>query len=90
MAKKDRKRQPEERAPGKSASEVSKRGWRVIGLGIGLLVVGFYLLTFTDPMGQNWASHLSPFVILGGYAAIAIGILLPEKSSAQASSTPHP
>lgn len=58
---------------------ISKRGWKVIGFGIGTAVLGFYILSFTDPAGQNWASNLSPFVILGGYATIAIGIVFPEK-----------
>lgn len=58
---------------------ISKRGWKTIGCGIGTAALGFYILTFTDPAGQNWASNLSPFVILGGYAAIAVGIILPDK-----------
>ena len=58
---------------------VSKRGWKVIGCGIGIVTVGFYVLSLTDPAGQNWASNLSPFLLLGGYATIAVGIVLPEK-----------
>ena len=54
---------------------ISTRGWKVIGAGIGVVVLGFIVLSFTDPGGQNWASTLSPFLILGGYAAVAVGIL---------------
>ena len=57
---------------------ISKRGWKVIGLGIGIVAIGFYVLSLTDPGGQNWASNLSPFLILGGYAIIGIGIVLPD------------
>ena len=85
MSKKSKKTQPLQ-VPQKSVSAtgISKRGWKVIGAGIGILAVGFYLLTWTDPMGRNWASNLSPFVILGGYAVIAIGIILPERHSISA------
>ena len=57
---------------------ISHRGKVTIGVGIGLLVIGFWLLTFTDPRGQNWASTLSPFVIIGAYAVIGIGIIIPD------------
>ncbi|MFA6091674.1 MAG: hypothetical protein WCU88_04235 [Elusimicrobiota bacterium] len=59
---------------------LSKRGWKTLLSGIGLLVLGFVVLSFTDPMGRNWASRLSPFLILGAYCVIAAGILLPEPS----------
>ena len=59
---------------------VSKRGWKVIALGMAVVAIGFYVLSLTDPAGQNWASNLCPFLILGGYATIGIGIVLPERS----------
>ena len=55
--------------------EITARGWKVIGAGIGTVAIGFIVLCFTDPAGQNWASTLSPFLILGGYGTIAAGIL---------------
>lgn len=61
---------------------ISRRGWKTIGAGIGLLVVGFTVLCFTDPRGQNWASVASPFLILGGYAVIGAGILAPDPEEA--------
>ncbi len=54
---------------------ISKRGWKMIGVGISLLVGGFVLLSFTDPRGQNIPSQLSPFIIIGGYALIGWGII---------------
>lgn len=63
---------------------ISKRGWKVIGLGIGIVILGFYVLSLTDPAGQNWASKLSPFLILGGYATIGVGIVLPDSKDSQA------
>ena len=59
---------------------VSRRGWKVIGLGIGIAAIGYVVLSFTDPAGQNWASNLCPFLILGGYATIGVGIVLPDSA----------
>jgi hypothetical protein len=78
MGKKDRKRggQPQTPDPG-GRGTLSARGWKIVALGIGLAAVGYVLLSFTDPAGRNWASRLSPFVIVGGYATIGFGILAP-------------
>ena len=74
MSKKDKKEEKKEaRVIG-----ISKRGKKLIFIGIGVLIVGFLVLTRTDPAGQNWASHLSPFLIIGGYAIIGIGIIFPD------------
>lgn len=71
-----------DRSPGRPAAQqvndpggISVKGWKVIAAGIGTVVIGFIVLCFTDPAGQNWASTLSPFLILGGYGTIAAGIL---------------
>ena len=55
--------------------ELKKRGWKIIGGGILLLILGFVILSFTDSHGQNWASDASPFVLIGGYALIGFGII---------------
>src|SRR3954468_8476201 len=57
---------------------ISKRGKKVIGLGVGGVVLGFWILTYTDPAGQNWASTLSPALLVLGYALIGVGIVLPD------------
>ena len=54
---------------------ITAMGWKMIGAGIFLLLIGFFVLTQTDPAGKNWASCLSPFMILGAYAIIAAGIM---------------
>ena len=59
----------------KDPGGISAKGWKVIGAGAGIVVFGFIVLCFTDTAGQNWASTVSPFLILGGYGAIAAGIL---------------
>ena len=60
-------------------SGISKRGLRIILAGAAVLIIGYIILTKTDPAGQNWASKLSPFLILGGYVIVGAGILVPEK-----------
>jgi dipeptide/tripeptide permease len=72
-------KKPKNLRPAAPASPLlSRRGKIVIGIGVLTVALGFWLLTFTDPAGQNWASNLCPFVILGGYALIGIGIVLPD------------
>ncbi len=82
MGKKDKKKGlvPGEKAPVSAAiSPISKRGWKVVGIGIATVILGFIVLSFTDPSGQNFASRLSPFLILGGYATIGFGIITKEQ-----------
>lgn len=78
MAKKHRKPEPAA-APDPG---ISRRGWRVIGAGTAAAAAGYVLLGFTDPRGTNWASTLSPFLILGGYAIVGAGILAPDPEEA--------
>lgn len=56
---------------------ISRSGKKIIGIGIFFVAAGFCILTRTDPQGQNWASLVSPFLIVGGYITIAIGIIFP-------------
>jgi len=55
---------------------ISQRGRIIIACGIGLLVIGFFTLTKANPEGSNWASIVSPILIIGGYVTIGIGIIL--------------
>ncbi|MEW6042276.1 MAG: hypothetical protein AB1633_12230 [Elusimicrobiota bacterium] len=61
------------------SGSISTRGKKVIGLGIIILAIGFFILSKTDPQGQNWASILSPFLIVIAYVLIGLGIVLPDK-----------
>jgi hypothetical membrane protein len=62
----------------KKDQSITKSGIKFILLGIFLLILGFYLLSKTDPMGKNFPSLISPFIIISGYILIAIGIIFPE------------
>jgi len=63
----------------KKAAGISAMGKKMIVAGIAVLAIGYFVLTKTDPSGQNLASKISPFLILGGYVIIGIGIAFPEK-----------
>lgn len=67
--------------PVEKTAGISAVGKKIIFAGAALLVVGYFVLSKTDPAGQNLASTISPFLILGGYAAIAVGIAFPDKRS---------
>jgi hypothetical protein len=85
MAKNPRRQQkeisPSQQKAISSVPAISRRGKRVIGIGIGIVVLGFWILSYTDPAGQNWASKLSPAILVAGYALIGIGIVLPDAKS---------
>jgi len=68
--------QPAEKKPVQGLSPVGKK---IIFAGFIILAAGYFILSKTDPAGQNFASKLSPFMILGGYALIGVGIAIPEK-----------
>ena len=57
---------------------ISIFGKKMIAGGVVMVIVGFWVLSFADSLARNWASSLSPFLILGGYAVIALGILWPQ------------
>lgn len=52
---------------------LSKRGKKCVLAGICVVAVGFWMLIYTDPGGQNWASIISPLLLVVGYALIGVG-----------------
>jgi hypothetical protein len=52
-------------------------GKKLVAAGGICVVAGFAVLSRADSLGRNWAASLSPFLILGGYAAIGVGLFLP-------------
>lgn len=53
-------------------------GLRLMGAGVAAIAIGFFVLSKADPMGRNWASTASPFLILGGYALVGLGVFWRE------------
>ena len=83
MSKKDKtkKKYPAADAEAGKQPILSKKGWKIAGIGLSLVIAGFVVLSFTDPRGQNFASHLSPFLIIGGYVVIGVGIVAKDSSA---------
>ena len=55
----------------------------MIAAGISVVVIGFVVLSYTDPAGRNWASNLSPLLLVSGYVLIGLGIILPGPQTSQ-------
>ena len=64
-------------APPPPSAALSPRGKKLVQAGGILVILGFVVLSRADSLGRNWAASLSPFLILGGYAAVGIGLFLP-------------
>jgi hypothetical protein len=46
----------------------------MVGSGIGLLVIGFIVLSMVDRMAENWAGVASPILLVSGWLVIACGL----------------
>lgn len=64
-------------APPLSSESLSPRGKLIAGAGGALVIAGFVLLSFADAQGRNLPALVSPFLLIGGYAAIGVGLFLP-------------
>ena len=51
--------------------------------GLVAIAVGFMMIRFVDPYGQNWAGIVSPFLIIGGYVSIVIALLLKSENTVE-------
>lgn len=83
MGKKDKKAKREEGGNQISPEPISPFGKKVILGGVGVILLGFFVLSLADPMGRNWAARLAPFLILGGYALVGLGIFMPDSGQSQ-------
>jgi hypothetical protein len=77
MAKNKNTMKKDAPAPPPPSAAIPPRGKLAIGAGGASVVLGFVVLSFADPLGRNLASKVSPFLLLAGYAAIALGLFLP-------------
>ncbi|OGS41227.1 MAG: hypothetical protein A2506_00960 [Elusimicrobia bacterium RIFOXYD12_FULL_66_9] len=80
MAKNKKTMKKDVPAPPAPSEILSSRGKALLVAGGSSVLLGFLVLSRADPMGSNLASSVSPFLILGGYAAIAVGLFLPASS----------
>lgn len=92
MAKKNKAQKTAKAAAAEPAQEpISALGWRIIAAGGLAVLAGFLVLSQADPLGRNWAADAAPILILGGYAAIGLGLFVPASSGegeAPSSSSP--
>lgn len=65
-------------APPPPTEALSPLGRRLAWAGGALVISGFILLSFADAMGRNLPAMVSPFLLIGGYAAIGAGLFLPS------------
>lgn len=66
------------------ADPISSTGRRTIIAGLGVVALGFVVLTRADSMGRNWAASLAPLLILGGYGIVGWGIFRDDPSAPEA------
>ncbi len=64
-------------APPPPSQAMPPRGKVLVAGGGVVVLLGFLVLSRADALGRNWAASLSPFLILGGYAAVGAGLFLP-------------
>ena len=64
-------------APPPPSEVLSPRGKVLAAAGGISVLLGFLVLSRVDSLGRNRAASVSPFLILGGYAAIGVGLFLP-------------
>lgn len=86
MAKSKKTQKEKVSAPPPPSDVLSSQGKTLVKAGGVLVLLGFVVLSRADAMGRNWAASLSPFLLLGGYAAIAVGLFLPPSSPPAAGS----
>lgn len=77
MAKNKKTAKEKVPAPPPPSAALSPRGKTLVIAGGAVVLLGFAVLSRADALGRNWAASLSPFLILGGYAAIGVGLFLP-------------
>ncbi len=50
-----------------------------VGVGIGLLILGFIILSMVNRMATNWAGFAAPAFLVSGWVVIAVGLWKGEK-----------
>ena len=80
MAKNKNTMKKDVQAPPPPSEALSSRGKLLAAAGGFAVLLGFFVLSHADPVGANLAASVSPFLILGGYAAIGVGLFLPAGS----------
>ena len=83
MANKSAKTSKLTAKPSPLETSLTSRGKKVIAAGVFLVALGLWILTYTDPGGQNWASTLSPLLLVVGYGLIGLGLVVKDPPPAE-------
>lgn len=59
-----------------SSEKLEKKNVILFGIGFIILILGYFVLTYTDSRGQNWASILSPIMLVGAYIIMGISMII--------------
>jgi len=51
----------------------------LIGSGIGILIIGFFVLSRANRMADNWAGFAAPVLLVTGWIVISVGLWKGEK-----------
>jgi hypothetical protein len=81
MAKPKKTQKEKVPAPPPPSAKLSSQGRTLIWAGGISVLLGFLVLSRADSLGRNWAATAAPFLLLGGYAAIGIGLFLPPDAA---------
>lgn len=76
MARNKKTMKADDPAPSLPSERLSFQKSLLLAVGGGLVLLGFIVLSKSDPMGGNFAATLSPLLILGGYSSVGAGLLL--------------
>jgi len=71
----ERKKAPIEPHVPAEESRFGRTNWLLLAVGLALLVVGFVILALADERAANFAGRLSPFLIVGAYATMFVGLI---------------
>ncbi|MBI5417151.1 hypothetical protein HZA55_04285 [Candidatus Poribacteria bacterium] len=59
-----------------ASEKQSKKNVIFFSIGFIMLIAGYFALTMTDSRGQNWASILTPILLIGAYIVIGISMII--------------
>ena len=65
-----------EKKPQETGEAKKKTGLYIIGAALAALVIGYFILSKVNSDASNWQGAAAPMLIVGGYIAVAIGILV--------------
>jgi hypothetical protein len=60
---------------------LSRRGKKLVIAGVMGVALGFWVLTFADPAGQNWPSTASPAILVLSYGLVGWGLVASDSTN---------